>query len=131
MRNATKVPVPFEWDLPDPDAEDDGDDDAREFSVTPRSGILGDGAEIECCRDVGACSFIDSGNIAGRFRLVVDAFLPRTPLNGAAMFAKPVVVEDFRKAGAAAPATDVTLDAHLRTSPARFCPGATTTARCA
>ena len=34
VRNATKVPVPFEWDLPDPDAEDDGDDDARAFSVT-------------------------------------------------------------------------------------------------
>ena len=113
VRNATKVPVPFEWDLPDPDAEDDGDDDARAFSVTPRSGILGDGAEIECVATFAPRSFIDSGNIAGRFRLVVDAaFPPRTPLNGAAMFAKPVVVEDFRVAGVAAP-HDVTLDAHL------------------
>jgi len=113
VRNATKVPVPFEWDLPDPDAEDDGDDDARAFSVTPRSGILGDGAEIECVATFAPSSFIDSGKIAGRFRLVVDAaFPPRTPLNGAAMFAKPVVVEDFRVAGVAAP-HDVTLDAHL------------------
>ena len=105
VRNNTKVPVPFEWDLPDPD-----DEDARAFVVEPRSGILGDEAEVEC---VATFAPVTRGDVAGRCRLVVDAaFPPRTPINGAAMFAKPVVVEDFLVAGVAAP-HDVVLDAHL------------------
>lgn len=114
VRNNTKVPVPFEWDLPDPDASDAF---ARAFSVEPRSGILGAETEIECVAtfapEPGSAGCGAEQNVAGRFRLVVDAaFPPRTPLNGAAMFAKPVVVEDFRAAGAAAP-HDLALDAHV------------------
>ena len=118
VRNNTQVPVPFEWDLPE---ENETGDKGNTFAIMPRSGILSNESFTTFTATFAPQTVQQV--IPGRFRLVVDAaFPPREPLNGAAMFSKPVVVEDFCVSGEGVQ-HDVQLDVHLVNFSGSLLPG--------
>ena len=101
VRNATPVPLPFEWEHPSEEGV---------FVVAPAAGTLAPSAETEF---VATFAPREVASYERRFKLLVDcAFPPREPLNGAAMFERPVEVESVLVAGAGR-ARDVVVDANL------------------
>ena len=110
VRNATPVPLPFEWEHPSEEGV---------FVVAPARDV---GAER---RDGIRRAFAprEVASYERRFKLLVDcAFPPREPLNGAAMFERPVEVESVLVAGAGR-ARDVVVDANLVNFAGALLPG--------
>ena len=111
VRNATPVPLPFEWEHPSEEGV---------FVVAPAAGTLAPSAETEF---VATFAPREVASYERRFKLLVDcAFPPREPLNGAAMFERPVEVESVLVAGAGR-ARDVVVDANLVNFAGALLPG--------
>ena len=111
VRNATPVPLPFEWEQPSEEGV---------FVVAPAAGTLAPDAETEF---VASFSPLAVASYERRFALLVDcAFPPREPLNGAAMFERPVEVESVLVSGAGR-ARDVVVDVNLVNFAGALLPG--------